>query len=470
MRALKPNPQESLELGKIPPQSVEAEEMVLGACLLGGHAADEIPFLKPLHFYKEGHQKIFSAICHLRNSHEPVDMVLVMNVLRKKEELEISGGPYYLAQLTNRISSSANIVEHARLIIEKYVARSVITISSIALRDAYDDSTDIFELASQVVTDMDNLTSSTIQKGIRKAEDANKETIKELKELSRVIDRKEILGIPSGIMDLDEKTGGFMPGKLIVLGARTSMGKTALALTMARYAVKKNIPTLLFSLEMNDFDLMKRFNAMDLGINLSKFVSRGPDAQELESVIRHDKEIAKLPLYFVDSISDIDSIQSIIKSAVHKHGIKYVIIDYLQLVKAPTVAKKGALREAEVAHVSRTLKLLTMSLKIPILSLAQLRREGTTQGAKPRLSDLRESGAIEMDADMVLFIYRAEVYADEKKEDHTDKEGFTELMIAKHRNGPCSSAYAYFDRKTTKFTDWNRKTENVQKQEEPLPF
>ena len=263
-----------------------------------------------------------------------------------------------------------------------------------------------------------------------------------------------------------------MPGKLNILAARPSMGKTALALSMGRYGVRRGIPTLIFSLEMMDFDLMKRFNAMDLDVGLSKFVYTGPSEQELEAVRRNDVEIDKLPLYFVDSVFDIGSILSIAKSAVRKYKIKHIIIDYLQLVNAGAAVSKNSTREAQVSHVSRALKELSMTLKIPIMALSQLNRGVDSRGnPRPRLSDLRESGAIEQDADMVMFLYRPEVYGikevDLEDAPGTSSDGFAEIIIGKHRNGACKTCYAHWNAKTTRFKDWTGGSEKLEEAPKP---
>jgi replicative DNA helicase len=439
--------------GKMPPQAIELEEAVLGAIMLEPCINELISILTPESFYKDAHARLYAAIVEMfRNSH-PINILTVTQELKKTGELEIVGGAYYITQLTNRIASAANVEFHARIIQQKFIQRELIRISTKTINDAYDDSSDVFDLL-----DASEKSLFEITKNIYKKEQitASKLANKVIKELENIIKRPDGLsGIPSGLQELDKIIGGWQNSDLIIIAARPAMGKSALAVTLAANAsLMFNIPTALFSLEMSESQIMKRFISFEAEVD--SYIFKNPKAIEdyhWELINRAVGNISNAPLFIDDTPSlSIMELRAKARRLSNKNSIKLIIIDYLQLMTGD--ATKGN-REQEIASISRNLKALAKELNIPIIALSQLSRavEGRGGDKKPQLSDLRESGAIEQDADIVIFPHRPEYYGVIEDGSGNSTVGKGELIVAKHREGRTDTAIVSYYAKYTKFCD-----------------
>ena len=426
--------------GKVPPQAKELEEAVLGAIMLEKSAFDSLvdTNLKPECFYVEAHQIIFTAMMDMQQRGIPIDILTVVEELKRKEQLDVVGGPYYVTKLTNAVVSTANIEAHARILLQKFIQRELIRISGEIIGDAYEDSTDVFDLLDESETKMFNITNNYLKKNFEDIGNVLAKTINRIDHLRTQED--DISGVTSGFATLDRITYGWQPTDLIILAARPSVGKTAFALNLARNAALHPVkPTAVgfFSLEMSASQLVQRILSAESEIHMEK-ISRGK-LEDHEYQQLHTKGIKKLetaPLFIDDTAAlNIFEFRAKARRMVNKHHVKLIIIDYLQLMSG--TGDKGSNREQEISNISRNLKALAKELNIPIIALSQLSRavETRKESKMPQLSDLRESGAIEQDADMVMFIYRPEYYENFTNEMGEDTRGETHIKIAKHRNG-----------------------------------
>ena len=443
------------EHGKLPPQAVELEEAVLGALMLEKNALNAvIDILKPESFYKESHQKIFAAIIELFQKTEPVDILTVTNQLKKVGELDIVGGPYYITQLTNRIASAANVEFHARIVSQKHIQRELIRISSDTIRDAYEDSTDVFDLLDKAESNLFAIAESNIRK--------NYDTMSTL--IKQAIDQIEIAknqkdgvsGVPSGFTELDRTTSGWQKSDLIIIAARPGMGKTAFVLSLARNtAVDFNKPVAVFSLEMSSIQLVNRLIAGETELSAEKLKKGNLQDHEWQQLNSQIGKLAEAPIFIDDTPAlSIFELRAKCRRLKSQHDVQLIIIDYLQLMTAGGEGKGN--REQEISNISRSLKSIAKELDVPIIALSQLSRAVETRGGekRPQLSDLRESGAIEQDADMVMFIYRPEYYGiTEDKENGNSLTGVAEIIIAKHRNGALKDVRLRFISQLAKFVD-----------------
>ncbi|MCF4102507.1 replicative DNA helicase [Gillisia sp. M10.2A] len=428
----------SLEKGKIPPQAVDLEEVVLGAMMIDKKGVDEI--IDILHadvFYKTAHQYIFEAIYKLFENTEAIDLLTVSNQLRKDGKLEQVGGEYYLVQLTQKVSSSAHIEFHARIILQKYIQRSLIKISNEIIEESYDEATDVFDLLDTAESKLYEVTQGNIK---RSSETAHSLVIQAKNRIQEISNKEGLSGVPSGFDKLDKLTSGWQPSDLVIIAARPGMGKTALTLSMARnMAVGHNIPVAFFSLEMSAVQLITRLISSETGLSSEKLRTGNLETHEWEQLNVKVKDLEKAPLFIDDTPSlSIFDLRAKARRLSSQHGIKMVVIDYLQLMTAGS-AVKGGNREQEISTISRNLKALAKELSIPVIALSQLSRAVETRGGskRPLLSDLRESGAIEQDADIVSFIYRPEYYKIDEwdDEERSPTAGQGEFIVAKHRNG-----------------------------------
>ncbi|HET8810012.1 MAG TPA: replicative DNA helicase [Flavobacteriaceae bacterium] len=432
----------NLEKGKIPPQAVDLEEVVLGAMMIDKKGVDEvIDIIHPEVFYKEAHQHIFEAIYKLFEDSQPVDLLTVSSQLKKDKKLELCGGDYYLIQLTQKVSSSAHIEFHARIILQKYIQRSLIKISNEIIEESYDESTDVFDLLDTAESKLYEVTQGNVK---RSSETAQSLVIQAKKRIEEISNKEGLSGIPSGFDKLDKLTSGWQPSDLVIVAARPGMGKTALTLSMARnIAVGQNIPVAFFSLEMSSVQLITRLISSETGLSSEKLRTGNLETHEWEQLNVKVKGLEKAPLFIDDSPSlSIFDLRAKARRLASQHGIKLVVIDYLQLMTAGG-SQKGGNREQEISTISRNLKALAKELNVPVIALSQLSRAVETRGGskRPLLSDLRESGAIEQDADIVSFIYRPEYYKIDEwdDEERTPTEGQAEFIVAKHRNGGLDS-------------------------------
>src|SRR6478609_3504041 len=427
--------------GKVPPQAKDLEEAVLGAIMLEKGAFDAvIEILKPECFYVDAHQRIYRAMQGLANKRQPIDILTVVEELRFREELDMIGGPYYVTKLTNTVVSSANIEAHARIILQKFIQRELIRISGEIISDAYEDSTDVFDLLDQAESKIYEVTSTHLRNNYETIDSVLVKTIQRIEDLRHK--NEDITGVPSGFPSLDKVTYGWQSTDLIILAARPSVGKTAFALNLARNAAlhpTKPTGVGLFSLEMSAGQLVQRILSAESEIWLEK-ISRGK-LEEYEMKQLFQKGIQKLataPIFIDDTAAlNIFELRAKCRRLKNKHNVGLIIIDYLQLMSG-TGENRNTNREQEISRISRDLKGLAKELQVPIIALSQLSREveKRSQGNKmPQLSDLRESGAIEQDADMVMFLYRPEYYDINANEFGESNKGETHVRIAKHRNG-----------------------------------
>jgi replicative DNA helicase len=428
----------NLERGKIPPQAVDLEEVVLGAMMIDKKGVDEvIDILHPDVFYKDAHRFIYEAIFKLFETSEPVDLLTVSSQLKKDARLESVGGDFYLIKLTQKVASSAHIEFHARIILQKYIQRSLIKISNEIIEDAYDEGTDVFDLLDNAESKLYDVTQGNLK---RSAETAQNLVIQAKKRIEEIANKEGLSGIPTGFDKVDKLTSGWQPSDLIIIAARPGMGKTALTLSMARnMAVNNNIPVAFFSCEMSSVQLITRLISSETGLSSEKLRTGKLEKHEWEQLNVKVKALENAPLFIDDTPSlSIFDLRAKARRLASQHGIKLVIIDYLQLMTAGG-SQKGGNREQEISTISRNLKALAKELNVPVIALSQLSRAVETRGGskRPILSDLRESGAIEQDADIVSFIYRPEYYKIDEwdDEERTPTAGQAEFIVAKHRNG-----------------------------------
>jgi replicative DNA helicase len=428
----------SLEKGKIPPQALDLEEVVLGAMMIDKKGVDEvIDILSPEAFYKEAHRFIFEAIFKLFENSEPIDLLTVSSQLRKDEKLDIVGGDFYLISLTQRVSSSAHIEFHARIILQKFIQRSLIKISNEIIEEAYDETKDVFDLLDNAEAKLYEVTQGNVKKS---TETSQSLVIQAKKKIEEIANKEGLSGIPSGFDKVDKLTSGWQPSDLIIVAARPGMGKTALTLSMAKnIAVNSDIPVAFFSLEMSSVQLITRLISSETGLSSEKLRTGKLEKHEWEQLNVKVKGLEKAPLFIDDTPSlSIFDLRAKARRLSSQYGIKLIIIDYLQLMTAGG-SQKGGNREQEISTISRNLKALAKELDVPVIALSQLSRAVETRGGskRPLLSDLRESGAIEQDADIVSFIYRPEYYKIDEwdDEERSPTEGQAEFIVAKHRNG-----------------------------------
>lgn len=425
--------------GKIPPQAIEIEESVLGALLLDQNAiTNAIDILRQEYFYLEAHQHIYRAVSILFRDGNPVDLLSVADQLKKDGRFDEIGGLTKLVSLTNRITSAAHIEYHVRILSEKYIQRELIRVSTETLKDSYDDTVDVLNLLDRTETKFLEINDSNFKSDFHSMDVLLSNTLKEIEANQNSQD--ETMGVVTGFNDLDARTGGFQKGTLLILAARPAMGKTALALTMARnMAVDFNKPVAIFSLEMTASELMSRLIAAESGIDAKKFKLKGElQDWEKEQLRNKTNALAHAPMYIDDNPGlTIFELRAKCRRLKQKYDIQMVFIDYLQLMSGgESIMKNGGNREQEISYISRQLKALSKEIRVPIMALSQLSRAVETRGGskRPQLSDLRESGAIEQDADMVMFVYRPSYYGIDV-ENGMSTEGLAKLIIAKHRSG-----------------------------------
>ena len=430
----------NLIFGKIPPQAKDLEEAILGAIMLEKGAFDSvIDILTHDCFYLDSHQRIFQAMKGLANKSLPIDLLTVVEELKFRGDLEQVGGAYYVSRLTNGVVSSANVEAHARIVLQKFLQRELIRISGEIIRDAYEDSTDIFDMLDLAEAKLFEITNNHLRKNFDAIENVMVKTVARIQDMRN---RKEdITGVPTGFPKLDRVTYGWQPTDLIILAARPSVGKTAFALNLARSAaLHPTKPTAVgfFSLEMSSGQLVQRILSAESEIHLEK-ISRGKlEEHEMQQLYKKGVERLNTAPIFIDDTAalNIFELRAKCRRLKTKHNVGMILIDYLQLMSGS--ADRNSNREQEISKISRDLKSLAKELSVPIIALSQLSREveKRKEGMKiPQLSDLRESGAIEQDADMVMFLYRPDYYDIQANENGESTKGDTYVKIAKHRNG-----------------------------------
>ena len=438
--------------GKLPPQALELEEAVLGALMLEKDAlTDVIDKLKPDNFYKESHQKIYQAICDLFSKSEPTDYLTVINELKRNGDLEIVGGPYYITQLTAKISSTANSEFHAHIILQKFIQRELIRISSIVIEEAYDDTIDVFDLLDNAESKLFDVAEGTIRGAPKKMTGLIGEALKQIEEAKNHKDGMS--GVASGFTRLDRMTNGWQKADLVIVAARPAMGKTAFVLSMARnLAVEFRKPVAFFSLEMSSIQLVMRLISNETELDAEKLKKGQLTAAEWEQLHAQIDKLSDAPLIIDDTPAlSVFELRAKSRKLMAKHKLELIVVDYLQLMTAGTDSKGN--REQEISMISRSLKSIAKELNVPVIALSQLSRAVETRGGdkRPMLSDLRESGAIEQDADIVIFLYRPEYYGIDEDDEHNPTNGIAEIIISKHRNGQTGTVKLKFIDRLAKF-------------------
>ncbi|MEI8279129.1 MAG: replicative DNA helicase [Bacteroidota bacterium] len=447
----------TLVYGKVPPQAIELEEAVLGAVMLEKDKLAEVLEIIQSEdcFYVDAHQKIYAAIRRLFDKGMPVDLLTVTEELRKNSELDIIGGAYYLTRLTMSVVSSAHVEAHARIVMEKFIQRELIRISGQVIGDAYEDSTDVFDLLDKAESNLYEITDKHLRKNFKSLKEVLVSTIHEIEENKNK--NEDLTGVPSGFAALDKLTNGWQKTDLIILAARPSVGKTAFALNLAMNAsmnANRQFPVAVFSLEMGAGQIVKRMLSAVTDVSMEN-ISRGKmEEHEFIQLTQRMNKLAKAPIFIDDQAAlNIFELRAKARRLKQRHDIQMIIIDYLQLMQA-SIDKSGN-REQEISKISRDLKALAKELDIPIIALSQLNRgvESRKESKVPQLSDLRESGAIEQDADLVMFLYRHEYYGINSDAMGEAIIGETHIHVAKHRNGSTDTLKVRFIKEYQRFVD-----------------
>jgi len=446
----------TLVYGKVPPQAPELEEAVLGAIMLEKDKLAEVLEIIQAEdcFYVDANQKIYGAIRRLFDKGMPVDLLTVTEELRKSNELEIVGGAYYLTRLTMSVVSSAHVEAHARIVMEKFIQRELIRISGEVIGNAYEDSTDVFDLLDKAESNLYEITDKHLRKNFKSLKEVLVKTVHEIEEAKNKKD--DLTGVPSGFTALDKLTSGWQKTDLIILAARPAVGKTAFCLNLAMNASMQPepFPVAFFSLEMGAGQLVKRMLAATTEVSMEAITKGRMQEHEFIQMTQRMNKLASAPIFLDDQAAlNIFELRAKARRLKQKHDIQLIIIDYLQLMQASI--DKGGNREQEISKISRDLKALAKELEVPIIALSQLNRSVETrkESKVPQLSDLRESGAIEQDADMVMFLYRPEYYGINNDEMGQAIEGETHVHVAKHRNGSTDTVKVRFIKEYQKFVD-----------------
>ena len=451
----------NLDLGKLPPQALDLEESVLGALMLEKDAlTNVIDILKPENFYKDANKEIYQSIIDLFNDSEPIDLLTVTSQLKKNGKLEYVGGSFYVTQLTTRVNSASNIEYHARIILEQSIKRQLIEVSGEVQKEAYEDTTDVFDLLDNTEQSLFDISESHIRKNYSQVKGLMKEAINELQ--AKKTRKDGITGVPSGFIDLDNITSGWQPSDLVIIAGRPSMGKTAFVLSMMRNAsIDHEMPIALFSLEMSSLQIVNRLISSEAELDSDKIKKGNLKDYEWQQLLHKTDQLNNAKIFIDDtpalSILELRAKSRRLKS---QHDIQCIIVDYLQLMSGE-YGKSSGNREQEIASISRSLKAIAKELNVPVLALSQLSRAVETRGGdkRPVLSDLRESGSIEQDADMVLFIYSADRYDITEDEDGNLTAGVAEVLLRKNRNGPTGKVKLKFIERFAKFADMSSNDE-----------
>ncbi len=437
--------------GKVQPQAIPLEEAILGAIMLDREALSIVlDILRPESFYTEAHQTIFRACIDLFNESEPIDLLTVTERLRKTGELENIGGGYYLVELSHRVASAANIEYHARIVQQKAMQRRLIESSTRTIRDAYEDTTDVFDLLEQAEKDLFEIVKS---KNSTAAQGIGSVMAESIRKIEKARTSEGLTGIPSGWTSLDRFTGGWQPSDFVIVAARPGMGKTSFVIQMllnAAHDFKK--PVALFSLEMPAVQITDRIISMRTGVDLHKLRRGEVSNAEMEQI--HGQAGLQVPIYIDDTAGlSLFDLRARCRRLKMKHDIQMVVVDYLQLMNGER--ERGGNREQEISSIARGLKSLAKELNIPVIALSQLSRAVESRGGskRPMLSDLRESGSLEQDADAVVFIYRPWYYKIEMDEEGNSVKDRAEIIFAKHRNGPVDVVNLRFIEANAMFSD-----------------
>jgi|YelNatPaOPRAMG01_1025707.scaffolds.fasta_scaffold27976_2 replicative DNA helicase len=436
-----------IPLQKLPPQSIESEQSVLGSILIDNDAIHKVAeILSPEDFYKETHQKIYQAMLSLYERGEPLDLITLSDELKRNKVLDKVGGIAYLVQLTEAVPTAANVLNYARIVKEKSLLRNLISAATEIISECYREEEEIEDLLDRAEQLIFSISEFRIKPSFYPIKDVLKETFKIIE---RLYERKELItGVPSGFKDLDRLTSGFQPSDLIIVAGRPSMGKTAFCLNIAQYAaIHARVPTAIFSMEMSKEQVAMRMLCSEAKVNASKVRSGFLSEAELQRLTLAASILSDSPLVIDDTPAlSVLELRAKARRLKREISLGLVIIDYLQLMRGRSSTER---REQEISEISRSLKALAKELQIPVIAISQLsRRAEDRPGRRPQLADLRESGAIEQDADVILFIYRDEVY-----NPNSPKKGIAEIIIGKQRNGPTGTVELAYIPELTAFKD-----------------
>lgn len=442
--------------GHLQPQAVDVEKMVIGALMIDKDAFSIISeIVRPETFYEPRHQKIYNAIQTLNMNENPVDITTVVNELKREGTLDEVGGAAYVIELSSHVASSAHIEYHARILAQKFLARQLISFASVIETKAFDETVDVDELMQEAEGNLFELSQKNMKKDYVQIAPVVKKAVDILIKASA--NSGGLTGVPTGFEKLDEKTSGWQSSDLVIIAGRPAMGKTSFALSLAKnIAVDYNTPIAFFSLEMNNVQLVNRLISNVCEIPGQKMLNGQLSPDEWERLDKNLRELQESPLYIDDTPGlSIFELRTKARRLVREKGVKIIMIDYLQLMNANGM--RFGSRQEEVSKISQSLKGLAKELDIPILALSQLNRtvenrEGL-EGKRPQLSDLRESGAIEQDADMVLFVHRPEYYHIYEDEKGHNLRGMAQIIIAKHRKGATGDVLLTFRGEFTRFQD-----------------
>lgn len=444
----------ALLYGRVMPQATDLEEAVLGAILVDRDGLPSvIELLRSESFYKQTHSTIYEVMLELFEKSQPIDLLTVHELLKKKKKLEEVGGVNYLLDLTNKVASAANIEYHARIIAQKFIQRELIRVSTHTIKDSYEDEKDVFELLDEAEQNLYDITDTNLNTGYEKLSALAIKTRREIEEIGAK--EEGITGVTTGFDDLDKLTSGWQKSDLIIVAARPGMGKTAFTLSLTANAAKAGKGVAVFSLEMANTQLVQRLIAMDASINSHKLRNGKLEEAEWLRLNQAVDNMAETPIYIDDTPAiNIFELRAKCRRLKQNHDIGLIVIDYLQLMTGAPNQKNGN-REQEISSISRALKGLAKELNVPVIALSQLSRSVETRGGskRPVLSDLRESGAIEQDADIVIFIYRPGYY--EMDEDFDKPKDLAEIIISKHRNGGLDTVELRFVPEFVRFENGN---------------
>ncbi len=436
-------------LDRVPPQSIEAEQSVLGAMMIEKEAITKVTeMLNPEDFYRESHRLVFQAILTLYNRNEAVDIITVTEQLRKDEKLDGAGGIAYVTSLANAMPTAANVLYHARIVEEKALLRGLITTATHIASMGYDATEEVEQILDEAEKLMLSVGSRKVGAGFLPIKDIVSKAMEKIEQLYQ--SKGGITGLPTGFKDLDRLTSGLQPSDLILVAARPSMGKTAFTLNIAQYvALREKKPVAFFSLEMSKEQLVQRMICAEAAIDSSKLRIGDLADSDWPKLINACTRLYEAPLFIDDTAGiTVTEMRSKARRLKTEHGLHLIVIDYLQLMQGSS-SRSGENRQQEISEISRSLKALARELHVPVIALSQLSRSVESRQVKrPMLSDLRESGSLEQDADIVSFLYREDYYTPE-----TENKNITEIIIAKHRNGPVDTVKLFFHKQFTRFAD-----------------
>jgi len=435
---------------KIPPQNIEAEQSILGAVLIENEALNKVlEVLEGDDFYREAHQKIFACMVELYERNEPLDLITLTNQLKKKKKLEEVGGASYLAGLVDAVPTAANVSYYTKIVKEKSTLRKLISTATEIVTQSYQEGKDLDDFLDEAEQAIFSISAHKIKPSFYPMKEIVKESFKAIEEL---YEKKELItGIPSGFKDLDGKTAGFQRSDLIVVAGRPSMGKTAFCLNVAQYAaIHTGVPTAIFSVEMSKEQLATRMLCSEARVDSARLRSGFLSESDWPKLTMAASTLSEAPIFIDDTPAiSVLELRAKARRLQAERGLQLVIVDYLQLMRGRSGVER---REQEISEISRSLKALAKELNIPVMAISQLSRKAEDRpGRRPQLSDLRESGAIEQDADVILFIYRDEVY-----NPSSDQKGLAEVIIGKQRNGPTGKVELSYAPEYTTFKDLYR--------------